>query len=70
MPCRSAVQSYSSDQRVRARILYVDPSTKKVSLALLPHLQHFSLPTNPPMLGQVGAEHVFGSCMSAKVLCT
>ena len=34
---------YSKDQRVRARILYVDPSTKKIKLSLQPELVDLTL---------------------------
>lgn len=44
----------SPNQRLRARILYVDPAAKRVGLTLQRHLLAFSLPPNFPMLGQVG----------------
>eukprot|EP00887_Chlorella_sp_A99_P001742 scaffold19.g1742.t1 len=44
---------FSPQQRLRARILYVDPSSKRVGLTLLPHLLACSLPENFPLLGQV-----------------
>lgn len=53
-------QSYSASQRVKARILYVDPATKRVALSLLPHLQAWALPAATPLLGQVG---LLGTCI-------
>ena len=44
----------SPNQRLRARILYVDPASKRVALTLQRHLISASLPVNFPMLGQVG----------------
>jgi hypothetical protein len=43
----------SENQRVRARVLYVDAATKRVGLTLLPHLLERLPPANLPMLGQV-----------------
>jgi hypothetical protein len=44
----------SPNQRLRARILFVDPASKRVGLTLQRHLLAFTLPPNFPMLGQVG----------------
>lgn len=43
----------SPNQRLRARVLFVDPATKRVGLSLHRHLLAFSLPPNFPALGQV-----------------
>ncbi len=45
----------SPNQRLRARILFVDPASKRVGLTLQRHLLAHALPPNFPMLGQVGA---------------
>ena len=50
----SATSYRSPNQRLRARILYVDPAAKRVGLTLQRHLLSFALPPNFPMLGQVG----------------
>ncbi|MEW5309980.1 MAG: hypothetical protein WDW38_001818 [Sanguina aurantia] len=44
---------YSETQKLKARILYVDPANKKVGLSLLPHLLSRSLPSPIPQLGAV-----------------
>jgi hypothetical protein len=44
----------SPNQRLRARILFVDPASKRVGLTLQRHLLAHTLPPNFPMLGQVG----------------
>ncbi|EFN56095.1 hypothetical protein CHLNCDRAFT_145628 [Chlorella variabilis] len=46
-------KQFSPNQRLRARILYVDPASKRVALTLHRHLISASLPVNFPMLGQV-----------------
>lgn len=43
----------SPNQRLRARILWVDPASKRVGLTLQRHLLGASLPPNFPALGQV-----------------
>ena len=58
-PCRCSSLpplpvSSSPNQRLRARILFVDPASKRVGLTLQRHLLAFTLPPNFPMLGQVG----------------
>ncbi|KAL4451480.1 hypothetical protein ABPG75_007142 [Micractinium tetrahymenae] len=46
-------KQFSPNQRLRARILWVDPSTKRVGLTLQRHLLGAGLPPNFPALGQV-----------------
>ncbi|PRW20900.1 RRP5-like protein [Chlorella sorokiniana] len=46
-------KQFSPNQRLRARILYVDPAAKRVGLTLQRHLLAFTLPPNFPMLGQI-----------------
>lgn len=45
--------SYSEGQRLRARILYVDPASKVVYLSLQRHLLNASLHESPPAVGTV-----------------
>ncbi|GFR41334.1 hypothetical protein Agub_g2019, partial [Astrephomene gubernaculifera] len=49
-------KSYVEGAKLRARILYVDPASKRVGLTLLPHLMALSLPSPVPMLGSVFPE--------------
>ncbi|KAL4852689.1 rRNA biogenesis protein RRP5 [Chlorella vulgaris] len=51
-------KQFSPNQRLRARILFVDPETKRVGLSLQRHLLADTLPPNFPMLGQVFSEAV------------
>lgn len=51
--CACPLCCCSSGQRIKARVLYVDPASKRVGLTLAPHLLAFSLPPNFPLLGQV-----------------
>ncbi|KAG1654779.1 hypothetical protein FOA52_007439 [Chlamydomonas sp. UWO 241] len=46
-------RGYSEGQKLRARILYVDPVAKSCGLSLLPHLASLTLPSPTPMLGQL-----------------
>ncbi|KAL4538228.1 hypothetical protein Ndes2526B_g03454 [Nannochloris sp. 'desiccata'] len=43
---------YSENQRIKARILFVDAASKRVGLSLQRHLLEWSLPTNFPAQGQ------------------
>ena len=45
-------KQYSKDQKVRARILYVDPTSKKIRLSLQAELLDLTLRRLPPV-GQV-----------------
>lgn len=45
-------KQYSKDQRLKARILYVDPSSKKIRLSLQPELLDLTLRRLAPV-GQV-----------------
>lgn len=44
---------YAEGQKLRARVIYVDPSTKRAGLSLLPHLLNVRMPAAVPMLGEV-----------------
>lgn len=44
-------KQYSKDQKVKARILYVDPSSKKIKLSLQPELLDLTL-RRLPAVGQ------------------
>ncbi len=46
-------KQYTEGAKLRARLLYVDPTTKRAGLSLLPHLVALSLPSPVPMLGSV-----------------
>ncbi len=46
-------KQYTEGAKLRARLLYVDPTTKRAGLSLLPHLMALSLPSPVPMLGSV-----------------
>jgi len=39
--------AFSEGQKVRARVVFVDPTAKKVCLSLLPHLLHLTKPELP-----------------------
>ncbi len=43
---------YSENQRIKARILFVDAASKRVGLTLQRHLLDYSVPTNFPAQGQ------------------
>ncbi|GLI68751.1 hypothetical protein VaNZ11_013243 [Volvox africanus] len=46
-------KTYKEGAKLRARLLYVDPATKRTCLSLLPHLVALALPSPVPMLGSV-----------------
>ncbi|KAG2498018.1 hypothetical protein HYH03_004276 [Edaphochlamys debaryana] len=46
-------KAYPEGAKLRARLLYVDPSAKRAGLSLLPHLLSLTLPSPVPMLGSV-----------------
>lgn len=50
---RTRCPACSPNQRLRARILWVDPASKRVGLTLQRHLLGAGLPPNFPALGQV-----------------
>ncbi|KAL6748175.1 hypothetical protein V8C86DRAFT_1190558 [Haematococcus lacustris] len=52
-PGLPSTKSFAVDQKVKARVIYIDPVAKQVGLSLLPHLINLTLPTATPMLGQV-----------------
>uniref|UniRef100_A0A383V4G5 S1 motif domain-containing protein n=1 Tax=Tetradesmus obliquus TaxID=3088 RepID=A0A383V4G5_TETOB len=43
---------YKPGQRLQARLLYVDPASKRIGLSCLPHLLNWRLPTAVPAMGQ------------------
>jgi hypothetical protein len=50
MPAAGWQKGYEAGTRVRARIIYVDPVSKRVCLSLLPHLlAGISSPALPPI---------------------
>lgn len=50
MPAADWQKGYEAGTRVRARIIYVDPVSKRVCLSLLPHLlAGISAPALPPI---------------------
>ena len=55
-------KQYSKEQRVKARILYVDPSSKKIKLSLQPELLDLTL-RRLPAVGQA-----FEVCCSAVII--
>lgn len=56
IPAENWKSQYHIGQKLRARILYVDPINKKAGLSLCNHLVSLQLPTAVPRLGQVGQE--------------
>jgi rRNA biogenesis protein RRP5 len=46
-------EKYSENQRVKARILFVDPVKKSVGLSLNPQLINYTIPTMAPAIGDV-----------------
>ncbi|GAX80532.1 hypothetical protein CEUSTIGMA_g7970.t1 [Chlamydomonas eustigma] len=49
-------RGYSEGQKLKVRILYIDPITKQAGLSILPHLVGLTLPSPTPMLGQLFQE--------------
>lgn len=45
--------SYRPNQRLKARVLYVDPSDKRICLSLKPHLLSLQLPAGLPVQGTI-----------------
>lgn len=43
---------YKPGQRLQARLLYIDPASKRIGLSCLPHLLNWRLPTAVPAMGQ------------------
>jgi len=46
-------KGFTEGMKLKARILYVNPTSKEVGLSLLPHLIDMTLPSPVPLMGQV-----------------
>lgn len=59
----------STNQKVRARLLHVDPGSKAVRLSLLPHLVNRAMPAPLPLLGQLLEDATVKRCVGWGVEC-